>query len=145
MGRPHIDARPNFWQQVDAMCQIQCTHDEICAVLQCNIDTLSDACKRKFGVNFSDYFQEKRAGGRMSLRRRQWKTTLDGNPTMQIWLGKNVLGQTDKNEVFEKSDVTMRASIAATQIDTRSYAQLEASARRLEKLIAAIPEHKDDE
>ena len=35
----------------------------------------------------------------MSLRRRQFKTALeDGNVTMQIWLGKQHLDQTDKRE-----------------------------------------------
>jgi len=35
----------------------------------------------------------------MSLRRAQIKTALDGNPTMQIWLGKQYLGQHDKIEI----------------------------------------------
>ena len=34
----------------------------------------------------------------MSLRRQQFKSAEAGNVTMQIWLGKQYLGQTDKVE-----------------------------------------------
>jgi len=33
--------------------------------------------------------------GRSSLRRLQWKSATNGNITMQIWLGKQYLGQRD--------------------------------------------------
>src|SRR4029077_20774331 len=34
--------------------------------------------------------------GRATLRRAQWKgAVMDGNPTMMIWLGKQLLGQRD--------------------------------------------------
>lgn len=36
-----------------------------------------------------------RAKGKRALRLAQWKAALGGNPTMQIWLGKNELGQAD--------------------------------------------------
>lgn len=39
-----------------------------------------------------------RADGRSSLRRMQFQTAEKGNPTMQIWLGKQLLGQRDKIE-----------------------------------------------
>jgi len=29
----------------------------------------------------------------------QWKSAQNGNVTMQIWLGKNMLGQRDHNEI----------------------------------------------
>ncbi len=35
----------------------------------------------------------------MSLRRLQWKAAKENNVTMLIWLGKQYLGQTDKQEV----------------------------------------------
>jgi hypothetical protein len=37
-----------------------------------------------------------KARGRLSLRRAQLKMVEDGNATMGIWLGKNVLGQRDE-------------------------------------------------
>lgn len=37
--------------------------------------------------------------GKRSLRRMQWKSAKGGNATMQIWLGKQLLGQTDKQDI----------------------------------------------
>jgi len=95
---PH---RPYFevnWNTVDSMCAIQCTGEEIAGVLGCDYDTLATACKREKGLTFSEYFDQKRATGNVSLRRKQYSTAMEGNPTMLIWLGKNWLGQADKTE-----------------------------------------------
>jgi hypothetical protein len=35
----------------------------------------------------------------MSLRRAQWKSAEGGNVTMQIWLGKQWLGQKEQHEI----------------------------------------------
>ena len=45
--------------------------------------------------NFSSYLTKARAQLKQRLRQAQLRTALDGNPTMLIWLGKNILGQTD--------------------------------------------------
>ncbi len=92
-------ARPKFevkWNMVDAMLRIQCSGEEIASVLGCSYDTIERSCKSTYGKSFADYSAEKRHEGRVSLRRMQWKTAEGGNVTMQIFLGKNMLGQTDK-------------------------------------------------
>lgn len=76
---------------------IQCTEEEICAVLDVTDKTLAAWCRRTYGRRFSEVFTEKKAGGKASLRRNQWKLA-ETNPTMAIFLGKNYLGQTDKKE-----------------------------------------------
>lgn len=92
-------ARPNAvidWEFVDRMCAIQCTGEEQAALLGVNYDTLNAACKREHGLGFSDYFKQKSAQGKMSLRRRQYTAAMDGDRVMMVWLGKNWLGQTDQ-------------------------------------------------
>jgi hypothetical protein len=84
------------WDQVDAMSAIMCTGEEQAAILGVDYDTLNGACKREKSKGISDYMKEKGAEGKMSLRRKQYTTAIDGNPTMLIWLGKNWLGQTDQ-------------------------------------------------
>lgn len=85
-------------QQFETLCEIQCTKEEICAVLNCCLETLDSWCRSHYdGKTFSEVFKEKRQGGKASLRRTQWKMS-QANPTMAIWLGKQYLGQTDKNE-----------------------------------------------
>ena len=96
VGRPlkEID-----WGLVDNLCMIQCTGEEICSVLNIDYDTLNNHCNREFKVNFSDYYLRKKGRGKVSLRRAQWLTaTEDRNPSLLIWLGKNVLDQTDRQD-----------------------------------------------
>jgi hypothetical protein len=45
--------------------------------------------------NFSDYIAKGRAELKRRLRAAQIKTAMGGNASMLIWLGKNILGQSD--------------------------------------------------
>ena len=45
--------------------------------------------------NFLPYIQRANSELYMRLRTKQIEVALDGNPTMLIWLGKNMLGQSD--------------------------------------------------
>jgi len=90
------------WDTVDKLCLIQCTGEEIASVLNMDYDTLQTACKREQKIKFSDYIGQKKEGGKASLRRKQWKLVEDGNPTMCIWLGKQYLKQTEKQEITGK-------------------------------------------
>ena len=57
---------------------------------------------------------EGQGDGLASLRRRQFKAAQDGNATMLIWLGKQYLGQTDKQ------DITASVTSEVTVNDARS-------------------------
>lgn len=46
--------------------------------------------------NFDEYISKGRADLKHRLRRAQIKVALDGNPTMLIWLGKQLLSQSDQ-------------------------------------------------
>ena len=87
------------WPTVDKLCLIQCTGEEIASVLNISYDTLERACKREKKTKLAEYIGQKKEGGKASLRRKQWKLVEAGNATMCIWLGKQYLGQTDKQEV----------------------------------------------
>jgi len=102
-GRPHFNIN---WDQVDKMCAMQCTGEEIAGVLGCDYDTLSNAIWREKELSFTEYFKQKASVGKMSLRRTQYSTAMDGNPTMLVWLGKNWLGQTDKRDYVIDHTIT---------------------------------------
>ena len=95
------------WEWVDQMCIIDATAEEIAACyrdpvtkrLGIHPNTLVKACKRDHGVRLCDYLSEKRQIGKASLRRRQHQAAMDGNPALLIWLGKQRLRQTDKQEI----------------------------------------------
>ena len=94
MGRPQKEINQ---KQFESLCAIQCTQEEICSVLDVDDKTLTNWCKETYNMSFSEIFAQKRAGGKASLRRNQWRLS-ETNPTMAIWLGKQYLGQSDHIE-----------------------------------------------
>ena len=95
-GRPKRLLNDLGIETIRSLASIQCTDEEIASVLGCSVDLLTNK-------NNKDVFLEaKEAGqlsGKASLRRMQFKTAESGNATMQIWLGKQYLGQKDKQDV----------------------------------------------
>ena len=84
-GRPKIQIDESILRN---LCEIQCTVKEMAYVLNCSVDTLNR--------NYSEVIQAGKSQGKIALRRAQWRNALEkNNVTMQIWLGKNVLNQTD--------------------------------------------------
>lgn len=73
--------------EVYKLAALGCSMEEICEWFQINRETLK--------YNFSDYIAKGRSELKQRLRRAQIQTALDGNATMLVWLGKNILGQTD--------------------------------------------------
>lgn len=105
-------ARPR--KQVDEevivrLARIGCTVAEIAAVTGCSKDTL----ERRFAASI----EKGREQGRRSLRRMQWKAAKGGNVTMQIWLGKQLLGQTDKQETTHSGNLTLYKEIRGVSED----------------------------
>lgn len=100
-GRPHIEINK---KEFEKLCGLQCTEAEICGWFGCCEDTLNKWCKNNYknesgkSMTFSEVFEQKRANGKISLRRAQMQTALAGNATLLVWLGKNWLGQSDKPE-----------------------------------------------
>ena len=82
-------------KQFENLCAIQCTKDEICSVLDVSDKTLDKWVKENYNESFSVVFKQKRNFGTMSLRRKQMEQALNGNTAMQIFLGKNLLNQSD--------------------------------------------------
>ena len=93
----HAGGRPRLTfdlRQVEDLGKIQSTHSELAAVLGCSLDTVKDWLRND--PEFSTAYQKGLEHGKSSLRRIQWKNALGGNTTMQIWLGKQYLGQQDR-------------------------------------------------
>lgn len=95
VGRPRLDIN---WEQLDKLCGLQCTILEIASYFDCSVDTIENRIKEAHGTNFSEYFSKKRGKGKIALRRKQYEAALAGNTTLLIWLGKQYLGQSDKQE-----------------------------------------------
>ena len=88
MARPkkyHIDT-----EQLQKLAKLGCTNKEMGDFFGCSADLLEKS--------YSDILLKGRAEQKMRLRQLQWKSAANGNVTMQIFLGKNILGQQDKLE-----------------------------------------------
>lgn len=76
-----------FDADVYKLAAMGCNDREIARWFDVNEDTLRN--------NFSDILAKGREELKQSLRRAQIKLALGGNATMLIWLGKNILGQSE--------------------------------------------------
>jgi len=76
-----------FDTDVYKLAAMGCNDREIATWFDCNEDTLRN--------NFSGIIAKGREDLKQSLRRAQIRLALSGNATMLIWLGKNILGQSD--------------------------------------------------
>lgn len=95
MGRPRKQIDKTEFEK---LCFLQCTEREFCSWFDVSDETLNKWCKENYdGRTFLDVFKEKRENGLISLRRTQFQLA-EKSPAMAIFLGKNLLGQTDKME-----------------------------------------------
>lgn len=110
MGRPikEIDEK-----QFENLCFLQCTEKEICSFFSISDETLNRWCKKTYGKTFVDAFDEKRQGGFISLRRSQFRLA-EKNAAMAIFLGKNLLGQTDSGQ--HQSEESENVNIIITPV-----------------------------
>ena len=94
MARPRkqIDEK-----KVEQLAAIGCSEKEIGHLLGCSDDLLER--------RFAGALKRGRARRNQNLRKLQYEAAKHGNVTMQIWLGKQWLGQKDKPEPEGKTDV----------------------------------------
>jgi hypothetical protein len=98
-GRPRINLEP---EQVRKLAAIHCTVDEIADVMGVGRDTIYR--------NYKDSLDMGRAEGKMSLRADQLKAAKNGSGIMLIWLGKQILGQKDQQEIAVVDEEEKRLS-----------------------------------
>ena len=105
--------------QFEKLCAICCTQKEIADFFECSIDTVNRWCKRTYKLTFADTYEKKSVNGKISLRRWQLKAAEAGNAALLIFLGKNMLGQTDKVETENKNDNSININVSAATDDFR--------------------------
>lgn len=89
-------ARPKFiidYNQVKVLAELFCTQEEIATILGCDVRTLQK------DEEFIRIYKRGLEEAKTSLRRMQYLSAKKGNVTMQIWLGKQYLGQRDNKDI----------------------------------------------
>ena len=92
-GRKPIDID---YDMAEKYSSIMCTQSEIASLLGVSLSLL------EHDPEFLRIHKKGMESGRASLRRMQYLNANKGNATMQIWLGKQYLGQKDKQEITGK-------------------------------------------
>lgn len=93
-GRPQ---KPMDLAVIERAASIGCTPEEIATVCQVSRATFFSRMASDPAV--AEAVERGRDQGRSTLRRFQWQAAQKGNPTMLIWLGKQLLAQRDKHEL----------------------------------------------
>lgn len=107
MARPKADIDA---KEVYKLAQIGCKNEEIADWFGVSSDTIS----RRFAAELS----KGRSDVRMSLRRWQLQAAENGNATMLVWLGKQMLGQRD-NDILDSTEIK-QIEIKVTKHDPHS-------------------------
>ena len=87
VGRNKVPVVP---EDVEHMAQLGCTDNEIAKFLG-----ITDHALRR---HFNDQLLDGRHRLRTSLRQAQIRVALEGQPTMLVWLGKNLLSQNENGQ-----------------------------------------------
>ena len=89
------------FEKAEKLATIMCTQSEIAAVLDIPLSDLDH------NPEFLRIHKKGMENGRASLRRMQYAAANGGNVTAQIWLGKQYLGQKDRQELTGKDDTPL--------------------------------------
>ena len=106
-GRPKIPD-PD-WEEVEKMMVVQNTEEDIAYIVGMSVDTLCNRIKERYGVTFSELYQQKKRFGKDKIRKAMWNAALKGSIPMLIWLSKNWLGMRDNpEEIFEQKPTIIK-------------------------------------
>ncbi len=121
MARPKLQLDEKL---IEKLATIHCPIKEIAAMLDCSVDTLDR--------NYADLIAKGREKGKSTLRRTQWNAAMSGNVVMMIWLGKQLLGQSDKMD----KTITASGSLEITSSDRQKIDDAK-------KMLQTMPNERD--
>lgn len=108
-GRPKMVLNKHGIETISGLAAIMCTEKEIREILKTDNRTLNAAHNKKA---YTRALETGYSAGRIKIRRKQFQLLEEGNAAIVIWLAKNFLGQTDKQEVTTKDDTDKTVKIS---------------------------------
>lgn len=84
---------------IEEMCKAGCTALSICRALSISPVTLYNWSRREKQLEWEAYKRQFLAIGDDCLRQKQYELAMQGDKALLIWLGKNRLGQRDKQDL----------------------------------------------
>ena len=130
IGRPYKEINKDEFKK---LCGLHCTEQEIAGWFRCNVDTITDFCKREFNCSFSEAITMFGTEGKVSIRRMQFKLA-EKSPAMAKWLGMQYLGQREQIDYTQSEVKPVRVILAG--VDEQE--QKESNSDRIERLKSEI-------
>lgn len=119
------EEKRKFWKKVDEFLLAEGKGTEIAAYFNIHPDTLYERCAREHKVSWSAYQQSKKEKGDVILRGAQFhKAVIERNVQMQIFLGKNRLGQTDRQIIQTEEIKPQKALLKLPDNGRREIAEV---------------------
>lgn len=96
------------------LAAINATDGEIATIIGCSPEWL----RKQIEINpaFAMAMEQGQTDFRTSLRRAQLQLAMSGSPAMLIWLGKQYLGQSDKQETTNKTEISITVQRAMDEL-----------------------------
>ncbi len=113
-GRPRKEVD---FEQLGVLCEIHCTELEIAYFFDMSVDTLNTRVQETLGITFSELYEQKKGKGKMKLRRKLFDMAMKGSVPVAIFLAKNKLGMSDKNEVAHSGKIDGAPQVIITLPD----------------------------
>jgi len=77
-----------------------------------SVKTIQRIIEREKDMTFGEYKSYNHGGAKFKLAQKQFEVAMSGNPSMLIWLGKQLLGQSDKNDLsIDASKIEIKIDI----------------------------------
>tara|TARA_R110002012_G_scaffold262490_2_gene444778 strand:+ start:821 stop:1201 length:381 start_codon:yes stop_codon:yes gene_type:complete len=118
MARPKLDIDAD---EVEMLASFGCSTIEIARLNNCDESTVR--------LRFKDELERGRESMKIKLRQLQWKQAENGNTSLLIFLGKQYLGQSDRNElelVGNLENILKECGYEDSPIEKKSIKQVEA-------------------
>lgn len=97
MARPRANID---WIEAGRLLQAGCDGVQIASYFGCDPETLYNRCKEDLSMGFTEFLRQNRSKGDALLLAKQYEAALkDKDRGMLIWLGKQRLGQRDKQDL----------------------------------------------
>ena len=108
--------------ELEKLAGLQCTDEEVAAWFGVSTRTIE---RRRLEPEFAEVMTRGKAKGRISVRRMQMKLLEEGNATMGVWLGKQILGQADQISVANSFQVAIMLPRTEPQLELDRVIDLE--------------------
>ena len=136
-GRPFLTINERGKKMIETLAGYMCTDEEIAHALDVTVDTLTNKRNR---ATFSECKNKGMDRGKVSLRRTQFRLA-ERNASMAIWLGRNILGQTDGLSQQEREAEEGRARASAM----KEFAELSSPTKQEIEGLFADEVNEDEE